>query len=45
MGRSMMFLEMRTPVRSMPLTVNKDDFAKAIIDENILGKPAQRWQK
>ncbi len=39
MGRSMMFLEMRTLVRSMPLTVTKDDFTKAIVDENILEKP------
>ncbi len=38
-ARSMMFLEMRALVRAMPLTVTKNDFIKAIIGENILGKP------
>lgn len=45
MGRSMMFLEMRTLVRSMPLTVTKDDFTKAIFDENILEKPTLSSRK
>ncbi|MDP2968052.1 MAG: DUF1819 family protein [Deltaproteobacteria bacterium] len=45
MGRSMMFLEMRTLVRSMPLTVTKDDFTKAIVDENILEKPTLSSRK
>src|SRR4030042_672823 len=45
MGRSMMFLEMRTLVRSMPLTVTKDDFTKGIIDENILEKPTLSSRK
>ncbi len=38
-ARSMMFLEMRALVRAMPLAVTKDDFAKAIVEENILEKP------
>ena len=38
-ARSMMFLEMRNLVRAMPLNVTKDDFAKAIVEENILEKP------
>lgn len=39
MSRSMMFLEMRTLVRAMPLTATMEDFSKAIVDENILEKP------
>jgi len=38
-ARSMMFMEMRALVRSMPLTVTKNDFTKAIVEENILEKP------
>ena len=34
-----MFLEMRALIRAMPLTVNKDDFAKVIVEENVLEKP------
>ena len=45
MGRSMMYLEMRALVRSMPITVTKADFAKAIIDENILEKPTLSSRK
>lgn len=45
MGRSMMYLEMFTLVRSMPLTVSKNDFIKAIIDENILEKPTLSSRK
>jgi len=38
-ARSMMFLEMRTLVRVMPLTVAKDHFTKAIVEDNVLDKP------
>jgi len=38
-ARSMMFLEMRALVRAMPLAVTKNDFAKAIVEENVLEKP------
>ena len=34
-----MFLEMHALVRAMPLTVTKNDFTEAIIEENILEKP------
>jgi hypothetical protein len=34
----MMLLEMRTLVRAMPLTVTRDDFIKAIVEENVLEK-------
>lgn len=37
----MMFLEMRTLVRSVPLSAQRDDFTKAIVDENVLEKPTQ----
>ena len=40
-ARSMMFLEMRTLVRSMPLAVTQDDFTRAIVEENVLEKPTQ----
>ena len=40
-ARSMMFLEMQTLVRSMPLIVAKSDFTMAIVDENVLEKPTQ----
>jgi hypothetical protein len=40
-ARSMMLLEMRTLVRSMPLGAQQDDFTKAIVDENVLEKPTQ----
>ena len=45
MGRSMMFLEMRILIRSMPLKITKDDFTKAIVDENILEKPTLSSRK
>ena len=45
MGRSMMFLEMRILIRSMPLKITKDDFNKAIVDENILEKPTLSSRK
>jgi len=35
----MMFVEMRTLVREMPITVTKNDFTKAIVEQNILEKP------
>jgi len=38
-ARSMMFLEMRALVRALPLAVTKDDFTKAIVEENVLEKP------
>jgi hypothetical protein len=38
-ARSMMLLEMRTLVRAMPLTIVKDQFTKAIVEENVLDKP------
>ncbi len=38
-ARSMMFLEMQILVRAMPLTVTKDEFVKAIVEEHILEKP------
>ncbi len=44
-ARSMMFLEMGTLVRSLPPAISKDDFPKAIVTENILGKPTQSSRK
>jgi hypothetical protein len=44
-ARSMMFLEMRALVRAMPLTVTKDDFTKAIVEENVLEKPTLSSRK
>jgi len=44
-ARSMMFLEMRILVRAMPLTVTKNDFTKAILEENILEKPTLSSRK
>ena len=38
LARSMMFLEMRTLVRALPLTATKNDFTKAIVEENVLEK-------
>jgi hypothetical protein len=40
-ARSMMFLEMRILVRSMPFASARSDFTKAIVDENVLEKPTQ----
>lgn len=45
MARSMMFLEMRALVRAMHLTVTKDDFTKAIVEENVLEKPTLSSRK
>jgi hypothetical protein len=44
-GRSMMFLEMRTLVQSLPPSATKDDLAQAIVDENLLGKPTLSSRK
>jgi len=44
-ARSMMFLEMRTLVRAMPLSVTYDDLTKAIIEENVLDKPTLSSRK
>jgi len=40
-----MFLEMRALVLDMPLAVTRDDFAKDIIDENVLQKPTLSSRK
>lgn len=45
MARSMMFLEMRTLVQAMPVTVSKDDFSTAIVGENVLDKPTLSSRK
>jgi len=44
-ARSMMFLEMGALVRAMPLSVTKNDFIKAIVDENVLEKPTLSSRK
>lgn len=41
MARSMMFEEMRIIQESLPLEAKKEDFKRAIVEENILGKPTQ----
>jgi len=41
MARSMMFEEMRILQESLPLEAKKEDFKRAIVEENILGKPTQ----
>ena len=38
-ARSMMFLEMLALVRAMPLAIEKQELASAIVDDNILDKP------
>lgn len=45
LARSMMFLEMQTLFRRMPLDVTKIDFEKAIVEENILEKPTLSSRK
>lgn len=40
-ARSMMFLEMQALVRALPGSVTKADFQRAVVDENVLGKPTQ----
>jgi hypothetical protein len=44
-ARSMMYLEMSTLVRAMPVTANRGDFTKAIVDDNILEKPTLNSRK
>jgi len=44
-ARSMMFLEMSALVREMPLTVTKNGFIKAIVEENVLQKPTLSSRK
>ena len=44
-ARSMMYLEMLALVQTIPLDVSKNDFARAIIDENILEKPTLSSRK
>ena len=41
----MMFLEMRTLVRALPLHVAKDHFTKTIVEENVLDKPTLSSRK
>ena len=40
-ARSMMFLEMLALVRAMPLAIEKQELASAIVDDNILDKPTR----
>lgn len=44
-SRSMMLPEMEALVRTMPLTTNEKDFAKAVIEENVLDKPTLSSRK
>jgi hypothetical protein len=44
-ARSMMFLEMCALVRALPLAVTEDEFAKAIVEENVLNKPTLSSRK
>jgi hypothetical protein len=44
-ARSMMFLEMSALVRAIPLAVTKDEFARAVVEENALHKPTQGSRK
>jgi hypothetical protein len=44
-ARSMMFLEMRTLVRAMPLTATRYEFTQAILEENLLEKPTLSSRK
>jgi hypothetical protein len=44
-ARSMMFLEMCTLVRALPLTTTRADFTKAILEENVLEKPTLSSRK
>ncbi|MEQ1765234.1 MAG: hypothetical protein ABL984_19050 [Pyrinomonadaceae bacterium] len=45
MGRSMMLNEMDALVAALSVTATKDDFVRAIIDENVLGKPTLSSRK
>ncbi|AKG53296.1 hypothetical protein DGWBC_0618 [Dehalogenimonas sp. WBC-2] len=44
-ARSMMLLEMDTLVHALPPTITKNDFTKAIIEENLLNKPTLSSRK
>jgi hypothetical protein len=44
-ARSMMFQEMCILIRALPVVVITSDFARAIIDENVLEKPTQSSRK
>ena len=44
-ARSMMFLEMRMLVRTLPVEMEASDFKRAIIDDNILEKPTLSSRK
>lgn len=44
-ARSMMLVEMQILFRSMPLAVAKNDFIKAIVEENVLEKPTLSSRK
>ena len=44
-ARSMMFTEMDILVRALPESINTGDFARAIVDENILNKPTLSSRK
>ena len=44
-ARSMMFLEMRTLVQAMPLSVIKDDFTRTVVEETALHTPTQSSRK
>lgn len=44
-ARSMMFLELRSLIRTLPLATAKEDIARAIIDQNVLEKPTQSSRK
>lgn len=44
-ARSMMYHEMLDLVCALPLAVTKDDFSRAIVDENVLAKPTQSSRK
>ena len=44
-ARSMMLREMRTLFSAMPLSLTRDDFTKAIVEENVLEKPTLSSRK
>jgi hypothetical protein len=44
-ARSMMFLEMRTLFHALPRNITKDEFTKAIVEENVLEKPTLSSRK
>lgn len=44
-ARSMMFVEMRMLVRALPASATTDDFARAVVDQNVLDKPTLSSRK